>query len=254
LKNSFEPDSVWLVLSSDIGQVAKKQAIAFSESVGVNGIVLTKTDGSSKGGGALAACAETNSNVVFIGTGEKLEDLEEFDVQRYLSKIMGFGDLQGLLEKAREVSVESDFNPDELLKGDFTLKTFYQQLETTRKMGPLNKVADMLGFGKQLPKEQLEMGQEKFDSFKFIMDSMTKQELNNPDVISNSRIKRIAKGSGRTEQDVRDLLKQFKQTSKMMKQFKKMGNINAEKMSEKDMQKLLQKFQPKKKKKKFRLR
>ncbi len=254
VKKTFKPDAIWLVLSADIGQVAKKQAQHFNKALGITGIIITKMDGSSKGGGALAACAETSSPVLFIGTGEKPDDFEQFDNERFLSRIMGYGDLQSLLEKAKTVSLESDLSPEQMLQQDFTLKSFYQQLEASKKIGPLDKVADMLGLKMQLPQEQLDLGQEKLDNFKVMMDSMTKQEQLQPDVMNSSRINRIAKGSGRTEQDVRELLKSFKQSKKMFDQFKKMqSSFNPEKMSQKDVENLMKKFQPKKKKK-FRLR
>jgi len=254
VKSVFKPEQIWLVLSADIGQLAKKQTQAFHDAVGVNGIILSKTDGSSKGGGALAACAETRSPVYFIGTGEKLSDLQEFDAQRYLSLVMGYGDLQGLLEKAREVTEEKEFSPQDMLSGDFTLKAFYKQLEATKKMGPLSKVAEMMGLKAQLPKEQLEVGQEKLDAFKVIMDSMTEQELKNPDLINRERVHRVAKGSGKSESEVRELLKQYKQTRKFFDKFKKLGKRkDLESLGEKDVQKLMKKFSPKKKRKlKFR--
>ncbi len=252
VKQAFDPEQIWLVLSADIGQLAKKQAQAFHEAVGVNGIILSKVDGSSKGGGALAACAETRAPVYFIGTGEKMQDLEVFDAQRYLGRIMGYGDLQALLEKAKEIETE-ELSPEELLKENFNLKTFYKQLEAAKKMGPISKVAEMLGMKMQLPKEQLEVGQEKLDSFKVIMDSMTEQELNEPETINRSRIKRVARGSGKKEEEVRELLKHYKKLKKMFDKFKKIAKKkDPSNFSEQDLQKMMKRFS--KKKKKFRLR
>ena len=229
----FKPDQVWLVLNADMGQLAKKQAHAFHTSVGVDGVIITKTDGSGKGGGALAACHITKSPVLFIGTGEKLDDLQEFDAQRYLSRIMGYGDLQSLLEKVKQINEdeETELSPEELLQGEFNLDVFYKQLQATKKMGPLGKVAEMMGMKMEIPKEQLDMTEEKLDSFKFIMDSMTPHEKKDPEIMNSSRMKRIAAGSGTTEGDVRELLKQFKNMKKMFKKFKNIG-------SEKDLQKL----------------
>ncbi|MCX6802425.1 MAG: signal recognition particle receptor subunit alpha [Candidatus Diapherotrites archaeon] len=255
VKAAFNPDQIWLVLSADIGQLAKRQAQAFHEAVGVNGIILSKADSSSKGGGALAACAETRAPVYFIGTGEKLSDLEIFDAKRYLGRIMGYGDLEALLEKAKEAAEEKDFKPEDILSGDFNLDVFYKQLEATKKMGPISKVAEMMGLKMQLPKEQLELGQEKLDSYKIIMDSMTKQEKKHPDIISRERIERIAKGSGRRPEDVRDLLKQYRQLEKMLGKFKKIaGKKDPEKMDEKDIQKMMQKFGGMRKKKRLKFR
>ncbi|MCR4335906.1 MAG: signal recognition particle receptor subunit alpha [archaeon] len=251
IENVFKAKEKWLVVGSDVGQVAKKQAEAFHKSVGVNGIIITKMDGSAKGGGALAACHSTNSSVYFIGTGEKPEDLEEFDATRYLSRIMGYGDLQSLLEKAKEVQEEEQLNPEELLKGEFTLETFYQQMKAARKMGPMGKVLDMMGMSQQLPKEMAEVGEQKLSKFGYMIDSMTKIEKTNPDVMNKSRIARIAKGSGVTQEDVRELIKSFKKMKKVFRQF---SNIDAKKLEDgkgMNMKKLQNMFA---KKKKFKLR
>jgi len=251
VKEALSPDQVWLVLSADIGQLAKKQAMAFHEAVEVNGIILTKVDGSSKGGGALVACGETRAPVYFIGTGEKHADLEVFDAQRYLSRVMGYGDLQSLLEKAKELH-ETEA-PEDLMSGEFTLTTFYKQLEASKKMGPLPKVMEMLGLKAQLPKEMLELGEEKLDSYKVLMDSMTKKEKSDPESINKQRIDRIARGSGKKPGEVRELLKQYKQLKKMMGKFQKLAGKGDGELSEKDIQKMMKKFS-KQKKKKIRFR
>jgi signal recognition particle subunit SRP54 len=253
IEDSFKADERWLVLGADVGQLAKKQAKAFHDAVGVNGVIITRIDGSAKGGGALAACAVSKAPVYFLGTGEKPDDLQAFDAQRYLSRIMGYGDLQSLLEKAKEVSEEEELSPEELLKGEFNLDVFYKQLKATRKMGPLNKVAEMLGMKMQLPKEMLDMTEEKLDGFKVIMDSMTMQEKKSPDVLNRSRIKRIASGSGKTDAEVRELIKSYKQMSSVFKKFRKLDETALQKKGGMDMQKLAQMF-GKKKKKKFRVR
>ena len=253
INNAFEAEERWLVLGADVGQLAKKQAQAFHDAVGVNGVIITRVDGSAKGGGALAACAVSKAPVYFLGTGEKPDDLQAFDPQRYLSRIMGYGDLEALLEKAKEVSEEEELSPEELLKGEFNLDVFYKQLKATRKMGPLNKVAEMLGMKMQLPKEMLDMTEGKLDGFKVIMDSMTVQEKKNPDVLNRSRIQRIAKGSGKTDAEVRELIKSFKQMSSVFKKFRNIDESTFQKKGGMDMQKLAQMF-GKKKKKKFRIR
>ncbi|MFH1588215.1 MAG: signal recognition particle receptor subunit alpha [Candidatus Diapherotrites archaeon] len=247
-----EFDEKWLVIGADVGQVAKKQANAFHESIGINGVIVTRMDGSAKGGGALTACAETNASVYFIGTGEKINDLEEFDAERFLSRIMGYGDLEGLLEKMKEIELGEELSPEELMKGEFTLETFYQQLKATKQMGPLNKVAEMLGLNMKLPKEVLDTSQEKMDGFKIMMDSMTKEEKRNPEVLNNSRIQRIAKGSGKTQQEVRELLKQFKQMKKMFKSF---SGINEKKLEKEGIEGLMKHLPGmKRKRKKFKIR
>lgn len=242
----LKPEYVWLVLGGDVGQQARKQASAFHENVGVNGVVLTRMDGSAKGGGALSACRATGAPVYFIGIGERIQDLEAFHADRFLSRVMGYGDLKGLLEKMEELKMdESAAQAANMMEGPFTLQTFYAQLESARKLGPLSKVAEMLGLGANIPKEDLELGEGKLDKYKSMMDSMTKGEKYNPESISNSRIQRIAKGSGTHEMDVRELLKHYRQLKKVADKFK---DMNEESMKDpKGMQKIMKKFQKPKK-------
>ncbi len=250
IKKVFNPDQIWLVLSADIGQLARTQAKAFHDAVGVNGIILTKMDGSAKGGGTLAACAETKASVYFIGTGEKVSELEQFDAFRYLSRIMGYGDLQALIEKAKEIT-EQELSPEQMLSEEFNLKIFYKQLEATKKLGPLSKVAEMLGLKAFVPKEELELTEEKLNTFKVIMDSMTEQELLNPDIIDSSRIRRIAKGSGKPEASVRELLRHYRKMAKIYKKLQKLSK-GKEFSQDIDIEKLLKKFTVKKKRFKIR--
>ena len=254
IQKTLQAEETWLVIGADMGQLAKKQAKAFHEAVGVNGIIITRMDGSAKGGGSLAACQATKAQVYFIGVGEKVDDLEIFDAERFLSRIMGFGDLQALLEKAKEAQEEgTELSAEELLKGEFTLKTFYEQLKAAKKIGPLGKIAEMMGLSMQVPKEMLETGEEKLQGYKIMMDSMTRQEMNNPELISKSRIDRIAKGSGKKEEEVRELIRQYRQMKQMFKQFKKLGDIeNPEDLKKGKFAKMLQKFSQKKKKMKIR--
>lgn len=251
IDKAFEAEEKWLVMGADVGQIAKKQAEAFKNSVGINGVIITKMDGSAKGGGALAACSKTGAKVYFIGDGEKIDDLQKFDATRYLSRIMGYGDLEALLEKAKEVQEEEEIDAEEIMKGDFTLETFYNQMAAARKMGPLNKVMDMMGLSKQMPKEMAEMGEQKLNKFKYIMDSMTKKEKKEPELLNKSRIARIAKGSGTIQEEVRELIKNYKRMKKVFKQF---NPTDAKKMEEgkgMNMEKLQKMFG---KKKKFKLR
>ncbi|HLC93000.1 MAG TPA: signal recognition particle receptor subunit alpha [archaeon] len=248
---AFGAEEKWLVMGADVGQVAKKQSIAFHEISGVNGVIITRMDGSAKGGGALAACHSTGAKVYFIGTGERVDDLQEFDATRYLSRVMGYGDLQALLEKAAEVQEEEGVDPEEMLDSNFDLEMFYQQMKAARKMGPLGKVLDMMGMGKQVPKEISEMGEQKLNKFGFIIDSMTRTERKDPDTLNKSRIARIARGSGTTQEQVRELLKNFKKMKKVFRQFGKMDPKKFEEGKGVSMQKLQKMFA---KKKKFKLR
>jgi len=246
----FAAKEKWLVIGADLGQVAKKQAEAFHEIVGVNGVIITRMDGSAKGGGALAAANSTGAKVYFIGIGEKMDDLQEFDATRYLSRIMGYGDLQSLLEKAREIEDEEGIS-EQILEGEFTLETFHQQMKAARKMGPLGKVMDMMGLGQQVPKEMSEIGEQKLNKYGYIIDSMTKKERENAETLNKSRIARIAKGSGTTQENVRELLKNFKKMKKVFKQFSSIDQQKIEEGKGVNMQKLQKMFS---KKKKFKIR
>jgi len=220
IKSLLKPDEIYLVISADIGQTAVKQAQSFNEALGLTGVIATKTDASGKAGGALSACYIAKIPVTFISTGEKMEDFEIFDSKKFVSRLLGFPDLGELLKKAQEAAEESEFSPEDLLKEEYTLKTFYKQLEAMKKMGPLKKVFEMLGLA-AMPEELVQTSEEKMKSYKFIMDSMTKKELGDPDTIKGDRIKRIAKGSGRPETEVRELLRQFDMSKKMLKKIKK---------------------------------
>jgi len=236
LNKLIKPDENLLVIGADVGQTAEKQARAFHESCGVTGIIITKLDGTAKGGGALAACSVTGAPVKFIGVGEKVDDLEEFDPKRFVGRLLGMGDLQSLLEKAREVISEEQAEDlsKKLLKGDFNLLDLYNQMEAMNKMGPLNKIMEMIpGFSQiKLPKEALRVQEGKLKKWRFAMDSMTREELEDPEIIDSSRINRISKGSGVSVSDIRDLIKQYKQSKKLVKMFK----------NEKDMKKMMKKF------------
>jgi signal recognition particle subunit SRP54 len=220
IKALLKPEEIYLVISADIGQTAVKQALSFNEALGLTGVIATKTDASGKAGGALSACYIAKVPVTFISTGEKMEDFEIFDSKKFVSRLLGFPDLGELLKKAQEAAEESEFSPEDILKGEYTLKTFYKQMEAMKKMGPLKKVFEMLGLS-SLPEEMVQTSEEKMKSYKYVMDSMTKNELENPDSIKGDRIKRIAKGSGRPETDVRELLRQFDMSKKMLKKLKK---------------------------------
>ncbi len=181
-------------------------------------------DGTSKGGGALSACAVTQAPIKFIGVGEKPEDLESFNPQGFVGRLLGMGDLEALLEKAKDAIKEEDAQDlgKRLLKGEFNLMDLYEQMQAMRKMGPISKIMEMVpGFSQiKLPKEALQVQEEKLKNWKFIMDSCTKGELEDPEIMDSSRIERIAKGSGTNASDVRDMIKQYRQSKKMVKMFK----------------------------------
>jgi len=215
-----DPDEKFLVLDAAVGQQAGPQAQAFHDAVEVTGVVLTKLDGTAKGGGALSAVQTTRAPIVFIGTGEHIEDLEHFDPPRFISRILGGGDIRALLEKATEVMDQGDAEElaRNIMGGKFTLKDMYKQMEMIGKMGKWDKLVDLLPFGgsiKDTP--EFEAQQEKLFQYRVIMDSMTDKEQENPRIIKAQRIHRIARGAGVQNSDVRMLLKQYEQSMKMVK-------------------------------------
>ena len=225
VKDVLKPHENLLVLSGDIGQAAQNQAQMFHDAVGVTGVIITKLDGTAKGGGALTACAATAAPVKFIGVGEHIEDVEPFKPKNFVGRLLGMGDLETLLKKAEDAmeKEKAEKMGKKMLKGDFTLQDLFDQMEAMKKMGPLSQIANMIpGMGAaNIPKEFMGSQEEKLKVWKHMMQSMTPEEKNNPEIISPSRIERIAKGSGYTEPDVRGLIKQYKQMKKVMKM---MGN------------------------------
>jgi signal recognition particle subunit SRP54 len=216
----IKPQEVFLVIPADLGQAARKQSEEFSKLVGITGIIVTKLDGTAKGGGALAATRVAGAVVKFIGTGEKPDDLEVYDPKRFFSRLIGYGDIQGLLDKARSAGVEvSEEKAKEMLRGEFTLENFQEQIQQMQKMGPLKKVMDMIpgASGLKLPKGFLDVQEDKMKKWRHIINSMTPQERREPDIINAGRVKRIARGSGTKEAEVRELLKYYKQSKKVMK-------------------------------------
>ncbi|MHC1635272.1 MAG: signal recognition particle protein Srp54 [Candidatus Methanospirareceae archaeon] len=218
INERIKPEHRFLVLDASIGQQAAVQAKAFDEAIGITGVIITKMDGTAKGGGALSAVAETGSGIAFIGSGEKVEDLERFEPDSFISRLLGMGDIKGLIEMAEESLREEEFD-FEALKGRFTLKDLYKQLEMMRKMGPLRKIIQMLplGAGFELDESIYQITEDKIKKFKVMMDSMTEEELNNPKIIDRSRVRRIARGSGTTIAEVNELLKYHKMMTKMIK-------------------------------------
>jgi len=240
INKTIAADETLLVINADIGQSAQQQAQAFHDSCNVTGVVLTKLDGTAKGGGALVACAVTGTPIKFIGVGEKIDALETFKPEGFIGRLLGMGDLEALLEKAREAIDEEQAQDlgKKFLKGEFNLIDLYEQMKSVKKMGSLSKLTSLIpGFSNMnIPKDMLEGQEEKMESWRILMDSMTKEELEDPDIIRGGRLERIAEGSGVPISDLRLLLKQYKQSKKMMKMMK--GGSG----SEKDMQKLMQKM------------
>jgi signal recognition particle subunit SRP54 len=223
LSSVIDPDEAILVIDGTIGQQAKDQAQAFSQTAKVGSIIVTKLDGSAKGGGALSAVAEIGAPIKFIGTGERIDDFEAFDPERFISRLLGMGDIKTLLERAEEVADEdmAAETMDAMLSGKFTLKDMQTQFEMMGKMGPMQQIMNMMPGTGKLPKNASQMTEEKIDKYKIIMSSMTNYEMENPGAIKQSRVKRIARGSGMKNEDVKELLKYYNVTKKAMKGFGK---------------------------------
>lgn len=219
LAEIIKPDEKLLVLPADIGKIAKKQSQEFDKLVGISGVIVTKLDATAKGGAAIAACTTTNSKVKFIGVGEHIEELEPYKPANFVSRLLGFGDLQTLMEKIKEAGLEK--RAEKIVKEKFTLEDFLEQIEALQSMGPLSKLTSMLpAIGLKLSDELLAQQEKKLKAYKVIIQSMTKEERENPEIINSSRIARIAKGSGRSEQEVRELLNNFNQMKKMVQKIK----------------------------------
>jgi signal recognition particle subunit SRP54 len=208
----------WLVIDAALGQQASEQARRFHEAINIDGVIITKMDGTAKGGGALSAVAETKSGIVFIGSGETIEDLERFDPDGFISRLLGMGDLKALLEKAEEAINKDDIDVNAMMKGKFTLRDMYKQLEALNKMGPLKQIMGMLPMGNmELPEGVYDVTSTKMVRYRIIMDSMTPYELDDPSLINSSRMQRIARGAGATPDEVRELLKYFKMMQRTLK-------------------------------------
>ncbi len=223
----LKPDERLLVLSADIGQKASEEAHGFNSIVPLDGVILTKMDSSAKGGGALSACAALGIPIKFVGLGEKIDAFETFNGMKFVSKLLGMGDLESLVKKTEEIFAgASQTQMEAIMKGDFNLKDFRAQIDSMRKMGPLKKIFEMLPMGSlgvEIPEEQFQLSEEKISKFIYVMDTMTPQELENPDIVNASRVQRIAKGSGTTPEDVKALLNHYNMTKKMIKRFGKIG-------------------------------
>ncbi|MBR9680944.1 MAG: signal recognition particle protein Srp19 [Candidatus Altiarchaeota archaeon] len=208
-----KPEHVFLVVPAEMGHEAGKQAEAFGDLL--TGVIITRMDGSAKGGGALSACAQAKVPIAFIGTGERVDDLEIFEPKRYMSRLLGWGDIKGLIEKAREI--QNEIGPVNLSDlSNLNMVTFYKQLEALTKMGPFEKVLQMVGLT-DLDKKTVGDMKGKLKRYKVMIDSMTKNEREDPGILSTTRIERIAKGSGTTIREVRELLKEFNMMKKMVK-------------------------------------
>jgi len=220
LAKLVKPDETILVLDASTGQQAGPQAKAFHEAAGVTSVIVTKLDGTAKGGGALSAVAETGAPIVFLGTGEHLDDLEKFEPPRFLSRLLGMGDLESILEKAQESIDEGEAEEltKQMLSGKLDLHVFEKQLGMLGKMGSLDRLMSAFpGMAGRVRDEDLATTQARLKKFKVILKSMTDEEKKDPKLIKASRVLRIARGSGTHPRDVKELLKHFNMSKKAVK-------------------------------------
>ena len=218
LNEISKADHRWLIIDAALGQQARDQARRFHEAIGIDGVIVTKMDGTAKGGGALSAVSETRSGIVFIGSGETLDDLERFNPDRFISRLLGMGDLAALVERAEEALGTEEMDVTGMLRGKFTLRDMYKQLDAVSRMGPLKQIMSMLPLGgAEVPADAIDVTTAKMARYRVMMDSMTPQELDDPNTIGGSRIHRIAKGSGSSPDEVRELLKYYRLMQRALK-------------------------------------
>jgi signal recognition particle subunit SRP54 len=221
------PVETLLVVDSMIGQEALNIAQGFRDNVAITGLMMTKMDGDSRGGAAISIRSVTGVPIKFIGTGEKLDALESYDPARLSSRILGMGDVIGLIEKAEAAFDQqtAQKTAERMMKGQFTLEDWLHQMKQMKKMGPLGQILDMLpGQLGQAARQVDPKDMEKtFKQSEAIINSMTIKERRNPDILNASRRRRIAAGAGMEVQDVNRLIKQFRETQKMMKMIEKSG-------------------------------
>lgn len=248
LDKEIKPTETILVMPADIGQAAKKQSQEFKEAIDILGVIITRMDSTAKGGGALTACAETKAPVYFITTGEKINDMEEFNPKSFLSRLLGMGDLQALIEKIKSVTDESKQKKiqKKLEEGNISLEDVIEQVKSMGSIGGFDKIKSMIpGFSKvegKIPENLIENQEAKISKWEHIIKSMTKEEKENPELLEKqtSRISRVAKGAGVHNSDVRSLLKQYKLLNDMMKSGGDMDMSQG--LSQKQLQKLAKKF------------
>ncbi|XP_012530245.1 signal recognition particle 54 kDa protein [Monomorium pharaonis] len=228
--NAVQPDNIIFVMDATIGQACEAQAKAFKERVNVGSIIITKLDGHAKGGGALSAVAATQSPVIFVGTGEHIDDLEPFKTKPFISKLLGMGDIEGLIDKVNELNLDDNEELLEKIKhGQFTLRDMYEQFQNIMKMGPFSQLMGMIpGFSQDFMSKGTEQeSMARLKRLMTIMDSMNDSELDSRDgakLFSKQpgRLVRVARGSGVTEKEVKDLIAQY---TKFAAVVKKMGGI-----------------------------
>ncbi|UCG44635.1 MAG: signal recognition particle protein [Candidatus Bathyarchaeota archaeon] len=219
MERIIKPTEVILVIDGTIGQQAAAQAKAFHEATSIGSILVAKLDGSARGGGAISAVAAIGAPIKFIGTGEKINDIEPFVPSRFVGRLLGMGDLETLIEKVREAEVKvPEKKMRAFLTGRFTLTDMYEQFESMKSMGPFRHILKMIpGLSYNIPEDQMEIAEDRLKKWKIIIESMTPTEREKPKTLNSSRIRRVARGSGVSEKEVKELLKQHSMMRRMMK-------------------------------------
>lgn len=220
------PDVNLLVIDAAMGHAAKEQAERFNETIGIDGVVITKMDGTAKGGGALTAVNSADASIAFLGNGEEVRDIERFEPDGFISRLLGMGDLKQLserVERAVHETDEDDWDPEDVFKGDFTMYDMKKQMETMNQMGALDEVMDMIpGFGSgamsEIDDDMMDMQEERMRQFQVIMDSLTDEEMKDPSIIKSSRKQRIARGSGTDVDLVDEMLQEYNQMNQILGQ------------------------------------
>ena len=223
LEKVIKPDEAILVIDGTIGQQAAIQAKALHAATPIGSILVSKLDGSARGGGALSAVAAIGAPIKFVSSGEKLGDIEPFIPSRFVGRLLGMGDLQSLVDKVRDAEVKvPEKKVRAFMSGKFTLTDMYEQFESMKKMGPLKGLLKMIpGMSYNIPDEKMNLAEDALKRWRVIIQSMTPKEREKPKILSSSRIRRVARGSGTTEKEVKELLTQYNNMKKMMKTFRR---------------------------------
>ena len=231
LAQEIKPDEVVLVIDAAMGQKAYDLARRFHEAAPIGSIIVTKLDGSARGGGALSAVAATGARIKFIGVGEKLDEFEVFNPRKFIARILGLGDIEGLIEKLKRIeeALEVQKRVEAILSGKFTLRDMYHQIVSIRKMGPLSKILQMIpGFSLQFSfgDEEIRVSEKKLDKWIAILNSMTYEELDNPEIIDKHRMRRIAIGAGVDVSEVKELLQHYQMLKRMLRKAKRYRDLS----------------------------
>ena len=253
LNKEISPTETILIMPADIGQAAKQQSQDFKDALNISGVIITRMDSTAKAGGALTACAETKAPVYFITTGEKINELEEFNPKSFLSRLLGMGDLSTLIEKINSIAnkKQQEKIQKNLEEGNITLEDVVEQIKSMNQLGGFEKIKSMIpGFGNaKIPENILENQQEKISKWEHILKSMTNKEKENPEIFDdkktgNSRINRISKGAGVNNSEIKSLLKQYKMLNDVVKSSSNMDMSQG--LNQKQIMKFAKKFGKKK--------